>query len=218
MTEKNKIISLFSTPAILTNIGREFTEDELQFLLYDVPMWKDNEKGMQNHRSKEVCLFDNFTEELKDIKEFCEDELELYLEEIEGVDPDFATLHITESWINMTKPQEHHHPHYHGNSYLSGILYISCLPNDHIYFSNRMQGLYNNMQFLTKKNTAWNVQNFEQNVTEGDLIIFPSWIPHFVDVNRTKNEDRISLSFNTFPTKDIAYEGRYERNVKQGKI
>ena len=34
---------------------------------------------------------------------------------------------------------------------------------------------------------------------KGDLVIFPSWIRHHVGVNETENEDRISLSFNTFP-------------------
>ena len=37
------------------------------------------------------------------------------------------------------------------------------------------------------------------NVKEGDLIIFPSWVPHYVDVNETKDKERISFSFNTFP-------------------
>ena len=41
--------------------------------------------------------------------------------------------------------------------------------------------------------------NIEQPVTEGDLIIFPSWVPHGVSFNETENKERISLAFNTFP-------------------
>ena len=55
------------------------------------------------------------------------------------------------------------------------------------------------MEFPKKKNTQWNVDIIQVNVEEGDLIIFPSWVPHHVDVNETKDVDRISLSFNTFP-------------------
>ena len=203
------IIPLFSSPVILTNLGREFTKKEIQFFLLDIKYQKDEKRGMTNHRSEDLYLFDNFTEELKEIKSFCEQHLKTYLEEIEGVDTDLATLRITQSWLNKTKPQEHHHAHFHANSYLSGVLYISCLPNDHINFNNRLHGSYNNMEFPMKNSTVWNVKNLEQNVTEGDLILFPSWIMHYVDHNITKNMERISLSFNTFP---IGEMGNYNGN------
>ena len=199
----NDIVPLFSTPLVKTNIGRDFTKDELQLLLSDIPIWKNVKIGMSNHRSKDLYLFNNFIEELKDIKNFCEHQLKNYLEEIEGTDTDIATLRITQSWLNNTKPQESHHPHFHANSYLSGILYICCLPNDNIVFSNRLYGSYNNMEFPIKKTTVWNVRNLAQTVTEGDLIIFPSWITHSVDLNEAKNRERISLSFNTFPTGEM---------------
>ena len=205
--KKISIIPLFSTPAIITNIGRDFTEDELQFFLHDIPMYKDKKVEMTNHRSKDFYLFDNYSELLKDIKLFCESRLKDYLEEIEGVDTDFATLRITQAWLNKTKPQEKHHLHFHVNSYLSGVLYICCLPNDHINFDKRSHGLYNNLVFPIKKTTFSNARNLSQNVIEGDLIIFPSWVPHFVDLNETKNRERISLSFNTFPTGEM---GKYE--------
>ena len=60
--KKISIIPLFSTPAIITNIGRDFTEDELQFFLHDIPMYKDKKVEMTNHRSKDFYLFDNYSE------------------------------------------------------------------------------------------------------------------------------------------------------------
>ena len=66
-SNRGNIIPLFAIPAIITNIGRDFTEEELQFFLTDLPMWKDEQGGMVNHRSKDLYLFDNFVEELKDI-------------------------------------------------------------------------------------------------------------------------------------------------------
>ena len=129
--EQVGILSLFSTPIVRTNIGRDFTETELQLLLTDLPYHKD-EEGMQNHRSKDVYLFDTFAEELKDIKSFCQTSLKNYLEQIEGANTDLAGLRITQSWLNITKPSESHHLHHHSNSYLSAVLYISCLPKDYI--------------------------------------------------------------------------------------
>ena len=153
-------------------------------------------------------IFDLYSEEeLKDIKKFCEQQLKIYLEEIEGADTDLAELRITQSWLNKTKPGELHHPHTHRNSYLAGVLYISCLPNDSINLENRAYGLYNNMIFPKKKTTNWNSSGFKQNVTEGDLIIFPSWVLHHVDLNETKNRERISLSFDTFPIGEMGDYG-----------
>ena len=36
------------------------------------------------------------------------------------------------------------------------------------------------MRFQTKKMTAWNVNEVEVKIEEGDLPIFPSWFPHSV--------------------------------------
>jgi uncharacterized protein (TIGR02466 family) len=192
--EQVEIYPLFPTPVVVINIGRDFTKDEL-LLIEDIPM----RRTVQNHQSKDLCLFDNwFAEGLKDIKKFCEYSLKNYLENIEGVDTDLATLRITQAWLNTTKPNEMHQPHLHPNSYLSGVFYFRCLPNDNINFNNRMHKMFNNMELPLKKSTPWNATGYKQNVKEGDLIIFPSWIPHFVNTNETKKE-RISLSFNTFP-------------------
>ena len=152
---KPELISLFSTPIVKTNIGRNFTKLETDcFQNISVTAYKEKER-MTNHQSENRYLFDNtFAEELKDIKEFCESQLKDYLENIEGADTDLAKLRITQSWLNRTKPQEFHHSHHHPNSYLSGVLYITCLPNDTINLENRSYGLYNNMEFPRKKDTV----------------------------------------------------------------
>ena len=206
---KPELISLFSTPIVKTNIGRNFTKLETDcFQNISVTAYKEKER-MTNHQSENRYLFDNtFAEELKDIKEFCESQLKDYLENIEGVDTDLVGLRITQSWLNKNKPGESHPPHAHQNSYLSGVLYISCLPNDHIVFNNRLYRMCNDMKFPIKRTTIWNSAGAIVNVKEGDLIIFPSWVPHYVDVNETKDVDRISLSFNTFPIGEMGeYNG-----------
>jgi uncharacterized protein (TIGR02466 family) len=197
------MLPIFSTPVVKINIDRDFTEDELQLCITDIPMMKN--KGATNHQSKDLYLFDTFAEELKHIKKFCEDELKQYMEDVEGADTNLTGLRITQSWLNKNKSSEQHPPHFHLNSYLSGVLYIKCLPNDHINFDNRMYGMFNNMEFPKKKITEWNSYKTVINIEEGDLILFPSWIPHSVDVNTTKDNERISLSFNTFPIGEMGY-------------
>ena len=156
---KSEVIPLFSTPVVVTNIGRDFKEDELRFIA-NLPMYRDKEnEGMQNHRSDGFSLFDDFPEELKDIKKFIENRLNDYLEHIEGVNTNLAKLRITQSWLNETRPGECHYPHLHPNSYLSGVLYINCLPNDGINFENRSFRNYNNMEFSKEKITGFNTKH-----------------------------------------------------------
>ena len=199
ISKQGEIIPIFPTPIVRANIGRYFTKKEHQLFLTDIPMWKDEQRGMFNHQSKDFYLFDSHADILGDVKKFCEHELKRYLENIEGVDTDLAGLRITQSWLNKTKPGEHHHPHCHPNSYISAVLYIKCLPNDSINFENQMFGIFTNMDFPKKKTTQFNTQRGSITVEEGNLLIFPSWIPHSVDVNETKDKERISFSFNTFP-------------------
>ena len=168
--------------------------------------------GMQNHVSVNLTLFNTFAEELIDIRNFCEYQLKQYMEHVEGVDTNIAGLRITQAWLNKNKSQEYHPTHYHTNSYLSGVLYISCLPNDCINLIRPTTlASYGavNLTFPNKKVTAWNPKVVGVDIKEGDLIIFPSWIPHFVNVNET-NKERISLAFNTFPIGEMGeYRGSH---------
>ena len=59
------------------------------------------------------------------------------------------------------------------------------------------------MEFLKNKSTIWNARGAMVDVEEGNLLIFPSWITHFVNINETENKERISLAFNTFPIGEL---------------
>jgi len=195
---KLELISLFSTPVVKTNIGRNFTKKEMECIA-SIPM---NFAELMEHQnqSKDYQLFNTFAEGLKDIKTFCEQELKRYLEDIEGVDTDRINLSITASWLNKLKPQDHHALHNHRNSHLSGILYIRCLPNDNIQFTNRHLIFNKSLDLPIKKITPYNTEEAEVTVKEGDFVIFPSLVLHKVNVNETKDQERISLSFDTWPT------------------
>jgi len=209
--EQVGILSLFPTPVDVTNIGRSFTKLEMQCIA-DIPMQKLEKQDMSNHQSVNLTLFEEFPN-LKDIKKFIENQLVRFLKEIEGVDTDLAGLRITQSWLNKNKPDEWHPIHHHANSYLSGVLYINCLPNDGIVFNNRFQNLFNNMEFPKKKNTIWSTTNIEHPVKEGDLILLPSWVPHEVFPNKTKNKERITLAFNTFPVGEMSRDSGADHTI-----
>ena len=212
-----KIIPLFPTPIAITHIGLE--ENEKQFLLSEknIPMWK--EIPMTNYRSENSTILNSFDDNkyIKNIKSKCEFQIKRYLEEIEGIDTDRAELRITQSWLNKTKPRETHHQHVHPNSYLSGVFYVQCLaPNDYIIFENkdnRAKGNCCSLEFPIKNINQYNNPLAIISVKEGDLILFPSWMMHHVEENMTENEERTSLSFNTFPIGELGEE-RFLNHIK----
>ena len=200
-------ISLFSIPLTKINIGRSFTKKEIGCFA-NIPMIYNKGRPSETYTqgieqgSQSDCydIFNNAktSEGLKDIKTFCEIELKRYLEEIEGVDTNSVSLRITESWANKIVPQGSHYVHYHKNSYLSGVFYISCLPNDSIQFTNRSRSW---RVCLPKRiETKYNTEEAWVNIKQGDFIIFPSFLLHGVSVNTTKDKTRMSLSFDTWPT------------------
>ena len=64
--EKVEILPLFSTLIVKINIGRNFTEDELQLCITDIPMRKV--PPTQNHQSKEYYLFDSYVDILGELQ------------------------------------------------------------------------------------------------------------------------------------------------------
>jgi uncharacterized protein (TIGR02466 family) len=200
---QREVISLHSTPLVRVNIGRSFTEKETECIA-SIPI-KDRKldssnRSIQSSQSESFNVFDSVKvkEDLKDIKAYCEDEITKYLQGIDGIDTKFITLQITSSWLNKIKPQEFCDIHNHKNSYLSGIIYFRCLPNDSTLFTNRAAMSDTTLHFPKSKITEFNAKAVSINVKEGDLLLFPSWVPHQVNVNTT-DQDRVSLSFDTWP-------------------
>ena len=68
--------------------------------------------GPENSSSIDSYIFDS---KLKKIKQFCEQQIKIYVEKV--IDPkDELEIYITQSWLNLTKPSESHHEHFHSNS------------------------------------------------------------------------------------------------------
>ena len=108
---------------------------------------------------------------------------------------------MTQSWLNYTEANQHHHKHEHPNSVVSGVLYFdSDKEKDKILFSNpegykQLVPAIDNTKF-----NLWNSSTWFFPVETGDLFMFPSSTTHQVETKQGNNT-RTSLSFNTF------YEG-----------
>ena len=184
----SEIIPLFADALYLTNINRKFTTEELASV--DL-ISKDLRKNKGNWTSANKNILDSH---FPDIRNFIQKHIHEYVKDIVSPEED-VEVYITQSWINVTNPKESHHQHTHPNSFISGVFYFSVEHLvDSIIFSKKHDREIN---LQTKKPNQFNSNNYFLKLTNGDLAIFPSNLPHYVE-NTISGAPRISLSFNTF--------------------
>ena len=108
---------------------------------------------------------------------------------------DFST-----SWPTLSKPGEESHYHSHNNAIFTGVYYLRTARN------------CGKISFCKFEGTTWGIRKKEANTynsttwkippSTNKLVIFPSQLPHKINLNRSK-EPRISLAFNVVPLGQI---------------
>lgn len=179
---------LFPTPVIEYKLGREFTKQELNFMLT---------RDMKNNITNSVTVQSDILnfKEMENIKSFIIESIEDYVKT--AICPkNNLTSYITESWLNITEKGQSHHPHTHPNGFISGVLYISAdTEKDKIFFHRN-----NNLYILNVETDNFNDLNsykWWMKASPGILYLFPSTLSHEVEIT-TSDVVRVSLSFNTF--------------------
>jgi len=102
---------------------------------------------------------------------------------------------ITGCWATVLARGAAHKAHSHPNNYLSGAYYVRTHPGaDTINFHDprNQAGV---IRTPVMKLTAENTDQVVVRVTNGTLLLSPSYLEHSVDAN-TSEEERVSISFN----------------------
>lgn len=181
-----KSLLLFPTTIGKFELGRELTDEEMSFVNFQ-PTYKNTGNTTSNNRA---VLKENV---LTEIEQFIQKSVAEYVQTT-YVPRDDINLQITQSWLNYCKPGEYHHKHVHPNSLVSGVFYVKAdKQNDKIMF---YQDGYQQLQIIPSEWNVFNSRSWWIEVNTGDLLLFPSHLTHSVEP--VQNE-RISLSFNTFP-------------------
>jgi len=179
---------LFPTPILRNNISRDFTQDELEFVSTS---FSSTYKNKGNTTSDNNYILEET--EFSDLKQICLDYVQEYVDTV--YKPKYkVTPYITQSWLNWTKPGEHHHEHAHPNSFISGVLYINAKDQDKIKF---FKSAYQLIKIDTDNYDIYNSDSWWFGVKTGDIVLFPSSLVHNVETV-TSDETRISLAFNVF--------------------
>ena len=107
----------------------------------------------------------------------------------------YESFEITGCWANVNPQGGLNSSHNHPNNYLSGVYYLRTHPDANTinFLDPRQQAA-----IIRPPVTALTAENTEQvvvQVQDGTLLLFPAWLRHSVDANRS-GRLRISLGFN----------------------
>jgi len=185
------VYPLFPIAVAKFELGREYTAEEIAFV--------DSQKTHKNQGN--TTSNDHYVlrhDAMASLKAFVELSMAEYLRGIYEPKHEVG-LRITQSWLNYCKPGEWHHKHNHANSFISGVLYVKAArERDKIYFYKDHASL---IKLAAANYNPFSAESWWFEVNAGDLVLFPSHLTHSVE---TVQQDRISLSFNSFP---VGYTG-----------
>jgi uncharacterized protein (TIGR02466 family) len=160
--------------------------------------WEDN-----NNNTRSV---DSFLHKRNDYYLVCKWFYDCVQEVKNDLEMECEELRITQCWSNKSVYGQWHHPHTHPNSIISGIFYVTN-SNANTWFSTpNIWTTFNGENYDNLKlnyDMSKNRIIHKQQTIRGDLIIFPSSLYHSVDKHLIVEQDRYSMSFNTFPSGKI---------------
>tara|TARA_B100001079_G_C16225721_1_gene432337 strand:+ start:69 stop:680 length:612 start_codon:yes stop_codon:yes gene_type:complete len=127
-------------------------------------------------------------------KWFAKDVSKAAFDVFDTLDYNVDEIEITGMWGNVLRPGEAHQTHTHSNNFLSGVFYLSSDGATGLTISDPRPAA-DVLVPRKKKKTQDNSNLLSYKSKQNRIIIFPSWLVHWVPINRS-TKDRISISFN----------------------
>ena len=190
------ILGIFPCPVYITkrdSNSDSIEEKEIEDIIKE-GLCKD---GDLDHHTNNTYIFDT---KLKNLKEFCEKHIKIYVKEILNPKQELD-FYITQSWLNVIEPGGMILRHWHSNSIISGAFYqtVEEEETDKLCFHDPLDRRAKCMLSIEQnKGNPFSEMDWSVSVDKNILILFPSWLEHSVQPNEKATRNRISLSFNTF--------------------
>ena len=137
--------------------------------------------------------------------------LELSKTYIDDLKFEFEDHYITGMWSNILKPGEFHSPHTHSNNLVSGVFYLQTNDNSPAitFLDPRPQSSV--LQPQAKEYDIFNSTMFYYPAKVNRMILFPSWLEHYVPQNDTKFS-RVSIAFNVMLKGQVGRPDNFQTN------
>jgi len=101
----------------------------------------------------------------------------------------------TQMWSIINKKGDFNLIHTHANSYLSAAYYVKAPKNCGRFIVENPHSISRHSFPVLERPTQLNAEVVRLEIAEGDLLLFPAYLPHGVEENKS-DEDRIVISFN----------------------
>ena len=130
----------------------------------------------------------------KEFKEFAELVISTSKDILNELKYDVEDVVITDMWATVLKSGENHPAHTHSNNFLSGVYYLHSDQGASIMFRDPRPAADVILPRI-KETIIANASLLSYTSKQNRAIFFPSWLPHYVKPNKSKNK-RISISWN----------------------
>jgi|DEB0MinimDraft_10_1074344.scaffolds.fasta_scaffold41818_2 uncharacterized protein (TIGR02466 family) len=200
-----QVENIFPTPILKFDLPGSLIEKSLDLAEKFVGKNKWYEK---NHLGSTITTYHEDIERNycgnndSDLSEHVIEMIRKYLHGI-GFDPN-SSIRL-ESWLNLNKPATHHSVHEHYGSFVSAVVWLKTSKDSGNFVFHEPLGVkaqnFTQYLFAKKEENMYNYPLYSLNPKSGNGIIFPSWMPHQVQPNKS-NQDRYSVAFNAWMIKD----------------
>lgn len=176
----------------------KFSTNEINLIRSKMEAYDSTWGPMASKDNRVLC-----DENLSKIKEHIIEHINYYVHEILQINED-VDFYITESWVNCLEPRSQQPIHAHGNSLISGVMFVlpeASKSSSPLVFGTDYHEIFRGFDFPYKRMDYPHVMH-----EQGKLVLFPSGTAHAVPEN-LDNCERWSLSFNTFFRGKLGFSG-----------
>jgi len=206
-------IELFSTPLIVIKLNLQHQEDIFKEYIPKVYEHYEETKNIQKisvdvHKENYTSDTNGHTSfytgtllerlEFEPLQKYLDSAIKLSLSEKEKTDK--FDLKWMDFWYTIYGNGKNVEEHFHPNCIISGVYYLKCPKNcGDIIFVDNVHNYKNYCVNISRLKTFTYLKEYRITPEEGMILLFPSWLLHKTDFNRS-DEDRIMFAFNLVPT------------------
>ena len=197
MSQEKNVLKFFPQPIFHYKINNyEKHNKDLTKYIYD--LYEDDKEGINrsnqggwhskpfNLKEKDKPPFQFFL----DIQKYVADVFKEY-----GWHYTPGKVNLTEMWAIINKKNNFNTEHTHPNNYLSAAYYVKAPENCGSFRVSNPNQIARERIAISDNKTEFNQVSAQVKPVEGDLLLFPAYLPHSVGMNLS-DEDRIVISFN----------------------
>lgn len=198
MSDKKHIFDLFPQPVFKFKV-KNFKEHNSKLIPYIYEMQKIDKEGQDRSNyggwhSKPFDLKIKDSAQNNFLKEVTQYIFDTFLALGWKID-EKNKIRVREMWAIINKKNDFNIEHTHPNAYLSAAYYVKASNNCGRFIACNPNIVSRAYYPAIKETNKYNQKNLGLEVEEGDLLIFPAYLPHKVEKNSSE-EDRIVISFN----------------------